>query len=54
MKIKTQHIVLFLLFLVVSFQFIDIYYPNDLFFYGQLTILGIMIAMLIYRNIKKK
>jgi len=54
MKATPKHIVFFLVFITILTQFIDLYYPNDLFFYGQLALLGLMLVMLVYKFTIKK
>lgn len=54
MKIKSKYIVYFLLLIVLVAQFIDIYYPSDLFFYGQLAVLGVLVLMLLNKSFNKK
>ncbi|AXG69085.1 hypothetical protein KORDIASMS9_01304 [Kordia sp. SMS9] len=51
---KSQYIIIVVLILILALQFIQIYYPNDLFFYGQLALLGLMLVMLIYKFTIKK
>lgn len=54
MKIQSEQIILLLLAIVIVLQFIQIYLTNNLLFYGQLTILAIMFAMLIYKSLKNR
>ncbi len=53
-KMKSTYIIISLIIVTLLLQFIQTYYPNDLFFYGQCGILGIMLVMLVFKKKKDK
>ncbi|PTX60359.1 hypothetical protein C8N46_1063 [Kordia periserrulae] len=46
---KTKYSVFLLISIVIVLGLVDTYYPNDLYFYIQLSILAILIGMFIKR-----